>query len=87
MSLLLALPAAGGAMPVGQKAPLLLPDLIIEAPASVTSDEVTRDGVARHLIAFESLAANTGRGPLQVNARRPNRKDAPDAGRSDHLPG
>ena len=74
MSLLLALPAAGGAMPVGQKAPLLLPDLIIEAPASVTSDEVTRDGVARHLIAFESLAANTGRGPLQVNARRPNRK-------------
>ena len=70
--LLLALPSVAEAAPLGKKAPLLLPDLIILAPTSVTSDEVTVDGKVRHLIAFESIAANTGRGPLQVNARRRN---------------
>ena len=64
--------SAAWAIPLGQRAPLLLPDLVIEAPRSIVTDTMVVQGRERHLIAFESTAANTGRGPLQVNASRPN---------------
>ena len=64
---------ASGALSLGQgKAPLLLPDLDLLAPAkiSVVSEGFGSD--RRYVLGFSSAAYNAGDGPLEILGRRKN---------------